>query len=228
MSTTVRPPYVDSSGRVVPSRVERYHGKAQRRRSRRFSAELPLLILTAMVLAVLVKGFLIQAFFIPSRSMEPTLDVGDRVVVNRLAYRIGDPRYGQIVVFLKSSDDPQTAAPDTNVLSWMRRALAQGLGGAPPGAEDLIKRVVGLPGDTVEGKNGKLYRNGKPVDEPYLPRGTFTSDFGPVTVKPGYYWVMGDNREDSADSRVFGQVPRSALVGRAILKVWPLRHTGGL
>ena len=228
MSTTVRPPYTDNTGKVVPSRVQRYHGQTQRRRSRRFSAELPLLVLTAMVLAVLVKGFLIQAFFIPSRSMVPTLEVGDRVVVNRLAYRIGDPRYGQVVVFLKSSDDPQAAAPDTNALTWVRRALAQGLGGAPPGAEDLIKRVVGLPGDVVEGKNGKLYRNNKPVAEPYLPKGTFTSDFGKVVIKPGYYWVMGDNREDSADSRVFGQVPRSALVGRAILKVWPLSHSGGL
>ncbi len=213
---------------TTTGRVQRYHGQHQRRRSRRFSAELPLLVLTAMVLAVLVKGFLIQAFFIPSRSMVPTLEVGDRVVVNRLAYRIGDPQYGQVVVFLKSSDDPASAAPDTNALTWVRRALAQGLGGAPPGAEDLIKRVVGLPGDKVEGKNGRLYRNDKPVSEPYLPKGTFTSDFPPVTIRPGYYWVMGDNRTDSADSRVFGQVPRSALVGRAVLKVWPMRHTGGL
>jgi len=132
------------------------------------------------------------------------------------------------MVLPPSAGAPPAAAPDTNALTWVRRALAQGLGGAPPGAEDLIKRVVGLPGDVVEGKNGKLYRNNKPVAEPYLPKGTFTSDFGKVVIKPGYYWVMGDNREDSADSRVFGQVPRSALVGRAILKVWPLSHSGGL
>jgi signal peptidase I len=158
--------------------------------------------------------------------MEPTLDVGDRVVVNRLAYRVGDPRHGQVVVFLRPTDDraPQSQGP----LSWVRRAVAQGLGGTPPGNEDLIKRVVGLPGDVFEGRGGKLWRNGRPVAEPYLPANTFTSDFGPVKVRPDHYWMMGDNREDSADSRYFGQVPRSALVGRAVVKVWPVPHMGEL
>ena len=178
------------------------------------------------MLTVLVKGFLIQAFFIPSRSMEPTLDVGDRVVVNRLAYRLGDPAHGQVVVFLRPTgvDQARAAGP----LSWVRRAVAQGLGGTPPGSEDLIKRVVGLPGDVVEGRDGRLWRNGRRVSEPYLAPSTFTSDFKKVRVKPGHYWVMGDNREDSADSRVFGQVPRSALVGRAVVTVWPIPHAGGL
>jgi signal peptidase I len=174
---------------------------------------------------VLVKGFLIQAFFIPSRSMEPTLDVGDRVVVNRLAYRIGTPDHGDVVVFLRPTGDGgvQTGGP----LSWVRRAVAQGLGGTPPGNEDLIKRVVGLPGDRIQGKDGRLWRNGRRVAEPYLAGRGFTSDFDPVRVKPGHYWVMGDNREDSADSRVFGQVPESTLVGRAVFTVWPVTHVGG-
>ncbi len=106
---------------------------------------------------MLVKGFLIQAFFIPSRSMEPTLDVGDRVVVNRLAYRLGDPAHGQVVVFLRPTAADQ--APATGPVSWVRRAVAQGLGGTPPGNEDLIKRVVGLPGDVIEGRDGYLSRN---------------------------------------------------------------------
>jgi signal peptidase I len=156
--------------------------------------------------------------------MEPTLDVGDRVVVNRLAYRLGDPAHGQVVVFLRPT---ATDAPSSGPLSWVRRAVAQGLGGTPPGSEDLIKRVVGLPGDRVQGKDGHLLRNGRRVVEPYLAGNGFTSEFGPVRVKPGHYWVMGDNREDSADSRVFGQVPRSALVGRAVLTVWPPTHVGG-
>jgi signal peptidase I len=183
-------------------------------------------VVAALVLTVLVKGFLIQAFFIPSRSMEPTLDIGDRVVVNRLAYRLGEPAHGQVVVFLRPTGD--ASQRPGGPLSWVRRAVAQGLGGTPPGSEDLIKRVLGVPGDKLQGKAGRLWRNGRPVHEPYLARGTTTSDFGPVRVRPGHVWVMGDNREDSADSRVFGQVPRSALVGRAVFTVWPLTHLDGL
>ena len=176
---------------MQPSRVERIHGRrnAARRTRRRFFAELPFLLVAALILTVLVKGFLIQAFFIPSRSMEPTLDVGDRVV---------------------------------------RRAVAQGLGGTPPGSEDPIKRVVGVPGDVLEGRNGRLIRNGQKVDEPYLRPGTYTSDFVKVKVKPDHIWVMGDNREDSADSRSFGQVPQSTLVGQAVVTIWPVQHVGGL
>jgi signal peptidase I len=208
--------------------VQRYHGRraTARRTRRRFYAELPFLLVAAVVLTVLVKGFLIQAFFIPSRSMEPTLDVGDRVVVNRLAYRLGDPAHGQVVVFLRPTGAEQEAPQGP--ISWVRRAVAQGLGGTPPGNEDLIKRVVGLPGDKLEGRGGALWRNDRRVEEPYLRAGTFTSDFKAVRVKPDHFWVMGDNREDSADSRVFGQVHRSALVGRAVLTVWPVQHARGL
>lgn len=212
--------------RVQPTRMQRLHGGHSRRRRSRLSAELPLLVLSAFILAVLVKGFLVQAFFIPSRSMEPTLDVGDRVVVNRTAYRLGDPQHGQVVVFVRKTANLPVA--DQGAMSWFRRAVAESLGGTPPGSEDLIKRVVGLPGDVVQGRNGRLWRNGHPVVEAYLPQKTFTSDFGPVRIKPGHYWMMGDNREDSADSRFFGQVPRSALVGRAFMKVWPIPHVGGL
>jgi signal peptidase I len=213
--------------------VQRIHGRraatrraASRRTRRRFFAELPFLLVAALILTVLVKGFLIQAFFIPSRSMEPTLDVGDRVVVNRLAYRLGDPHHGQVVVFLRPTSDDQASA--SGPVSWVRRAVAQGLGGTPPGNEDLIKRVVGLPGDVLEGRDGYLWRNDVRVEEPYLRPNTFTSEFKKVRVKPDHFWVMGDNREDSADSRVFGQIERSALVGRAVLTVWPAPHAGGL
>jgi signal peptidase I len=207
--------------------VQRYHNRRiqGRRARRRFLGELPFLLLAALILTVLVKGFLIQAFFIPSRSMEPTLEVGDRVVVNRLAYRVGEPAHGDVVVFLRPTGGGD--APSTGPLSWVRRAVAQGLGGTPPGSEDLIKRVVGLPGDKLQGRHGSLWRNGRRVTEPYLAGGVFTAEFGPVRVKPGHLWVMGDNREDSADSRVFGQVPRTALVGRAVFIVWPPTHLGG-
>ncbi|MGH2816079.1 MAG: signal peptidase I, partial [Actinomycetota bacterium] len=189
--------------------MQRIHGRraanrraASRRTRRRFFAELPFLLVAALILTVLVKGFLIQAFFIPSRSMEPTLDVGDRVVVNRLAYRLGDPHHGQVVVFLRPTSDDQASA--SGPVSWVRRAVAQGLGGTPPGNEDLIKRVVGLPGDVLEGRDGYLWRNDVKVDEPYLRPNTYTSEFPKVRIKPDHLWVMGDNREDSADSRSFG------------------------
>ncbi len=226
MTTGLERGTLSAGGRVQPTRVQRYHGRHVRRRQTRLSRELPLLVLSAFLLAVLVKGFLVQAFFIPSRSMEPTLDVGDRVVVNRLAYRFGEPQHGQVVVFVCQTGNKPP--PAQGPLSWMRHAVAQSLGGTPPGSEDLIKRVVGVPGDIVEGRNGRLWRNGRPVAEPYLPPHTFTSDFGPVRVKPGRYWVMGDNREDSADSRYFGQIPRTALVGHAFIRVWPVNHVGGL
>jgi signal peptidase I len=213
---------------VQPSRVERIHGRriAARRTRRRFFAELPFLLVAALILTVLVKGFLIQAFYIPSRSMEPTLDVGDRVVVNRLAYRLGDPAPGQVVVFLRPTGGDQ-ASPG-GPISWVRRAVAQGLGGTPPGSEDLIKRVVGVPGDVLEGRGGRLIRNGQEVDEPYLRPGTYTSDFPKVRIKPDHFWVMGDNREDSADSRSFGPVDRSVLVGQAVVTIWPVQHASGL
>ena len=161
-----------------------------------------------LILTVLVKGFLIQAFFIPSRSMEPTLDVGDRVVVNRLAYRLGDPAPGQVVVFLRptGADQPRRRP------HLLGPAVAQGLGGTPPGSEDLIKRVVGVP-DELEGRDGHLIRNGQEVDEPYLRPAPSPRTSRRCVIKPDHLWVMGDNREDSAD-RSFGQV-RSALVGRA-------------
>jgi signal peptidase I len=225
----VRPrPRRPGSGEVqlAETRVERYGDGYGRRRAHQhraaFVAELPVLVLAAVVLAVLVKGFLVQAFYIPSRSMEPTLEVGDRVVVNRLSYRLGVPKRGQVVVFLRPTGE-RVAAPD-NALSWVRRAVAQGLGSAPPGNEDLIKRVIAGPGDVVQGSHGRVWLNGSALIEPYLRPGTRTSDFGPVRVPAGHYWVMGDNREDSSDSRFFGPIPHSTLVGRATGTVWPLPH----
>src|SRR6266536_2844513 len=127
MTTGLERGTLSAGGRVQPTRVQRYHGRHVRRRQTRLSRELPLLVLSAFLLAVLVKGFLVQAFFIPSRSMEPTLDVGDRVVVNRLAYRFGEPQHGQVVVFVRQTGNKPP--PAQGPLSWMRHAVAQW----PPG-----------------------------------------------------------------------------------------------
>jgi len=152
-------------------------------------------IVSALLVAFVVKTFLVQAFYIPSPSMTPTLKVDDRVLVNKLSYRLHGVHRGDIVVF----ESPRPAAE-----------------------KDLIKRVVGLPGDVVEGRDGHVLVNGKALEESYLPDGVQTGVFGPVTVPADHYWVMGDNRSNSADSRVIGAIPKSLIVGRAFVKVWPL------
>ncbi len=185
--------------------------------------EIPVLLLIAGLAAFLVKTFVAQAFYIPSASMVPQLQVNDRVVVSKLAYRLHDPHRGDIVVFQAPPSEQEPAKPDSrNVVVRFVVRLGRDIGIVPPSAEDFIKRVIGLPGDTVQGKDGRVFVNGRYLFEPYLPPDTYTSDFGPVTVPPGDYWVMGDNREDSRDSRVFGPIKHSTIVGRTVFKVWPL------
>jgi signal peptidase I len=179
------------------------------------------LVGTALVIAVVVKAFVAQAFFIPSGSMLPQLEVGDRIVVSKLSYRLHDPRRGDIVVF----DSPTPRPPSDDPLAErVLRGLGQAVGVVAPSTEEFVKRVLALPGETVEGKEGHVYVNGKEVIEPYLPPGTSTVDFAPVAVPPETVWVMGDNRTNSADSRVFGPIRRSTLVGRAVFRVWPVSH----
>jgi len=168
----------------------------------RGAVEWVVILVGALIVALVVKTFLLQAFYIPSASMEPTLKVGDRVLVNKLSYDFHDVRRGDIVVF-----------------------------GSPPGEDnpeikDLIKRVIGLPNETVEGRDGRVYINGDPLKEPYLPAGTTTSSFGPEKVPPGHLWVMGDNRSNSKDSRFFRAISEDLLVGRAFIRVWPLSSIG--
>jgi signal peptidase I len=187
-----------------------------------FLAELPALMLVAFVLAILLKTFLLQAFWIPSESMVPTLEVNDRVLVNKLAYRLGDPERGDVVVF----SDPATTV-DEGLVAGMWDSLTSGFGFTQPGEEDFIKRVIGLPGETVEITGGTVYVDGDPVPELLNGEGGYlggpTEDFGPVTVPEGEYFVMGDNRPFSADSRsLLGTVPRDHLVGRAFVLIWPL------
>jgi signal peptidase I len=190
-------------------------------KSRRAVVETALLIGLAILIAILLRAFIAQAFRIPSASMEPQLLVGDRVVVSRTAYRLHDPRRGDIVVF----DCPPAfgcADRGDDVLAVRAmKTVAEALLLRQPEIEEFIKRVVALPGETVEGHDGAVFVDGHRLVEPYLPDGTYTSDFGPVTVEPDHLWVMGDNRGNSADSRVFGQIEQDTVVGRAIARVWP-------
>ena len=159
------------------------------------------LVVLALIIALLIKTFLFQAFFIPSESMVPTLKVHDRVLVNKLSYKLHPVHRDDIVVF--------KAPPDSD-----------------PGIDDLVKRVIGLPGETVSGHNGHVYINGKQLSEPYLPKGTTTSDFEAVKIPADSYWVMGDNRGNSKDSRVFGVITKGKIVGRVFFRIWPFTRLG--
>ena len=159
------------------------------------------LVILALIIALLIKTFLFQAFYIPSESMVPTLKVHDRVLVNKLSYRLHPVHRGDIVVF--------KAPPDSD-----------------PGIDDLVKRVVGLPGESVSGHGGHVYINGKELAEPYLPDKTFTTDFSPVKIPANSYWVMGDNRGNSKDSRVFGVITKGKIVGRVFVRIWPFSRFG--
>ena len=182
-----------------------------------FFKELPGLIIIAFALALLIKTFLIQAFYIPSESMVPTLLIGDRVLVNKLVYDFGEPQHGDVIVF----ENPSLQDADGNVIEAVWDWLVEGLGFSTDPTKDFIKRVVGLPGDTVEMKNGKVYVNGERIPEPYISnRGA--QDFAPTQVEPDHVFVMGDNRPNSQDSRsALGQIPIDKIVGKAFVLLWP-------
>jgi len=192
--------------------------------TRSFWRELPFLVLVALIVAIVIKTFLVQAFFIPSASMNPTLAEGDRVMVNKLAYRFGEPDRGDVIVF----DNPlQPDDGDESILEALVRHVAESLGISSPDTA-LIKRVIGLEGETVEIADGVVMIDGVAIDEPYLPDSVQMRDFGPVEVPDGHVFVMGDNRGASQDSRRFGSVPEDEIVGRAFVKVWPPSRWGGL
>ncbi|MFF3261711.1 signal peptidase I [Streptomyces sp. NPDC002932] len=195
--------------------------------------ELPLLIGIALVLALLIKTFLVQAFSIPSDSMQNTLQQGDRVLVDKLTPWFGsEPERGEVVVFHDPSgwlDGEPT--PESNVV----QTFLSFIGLMPSSQEkDLIKRTIAVGGDTVScKKGGPVVVNGKPLDEPYIfPGGTPCDDmpFGPFKVPDGKIWVMGDHRQDSSDSRYHtndvnkGFVPVDDVVGRAVLVAWPVNR----
>lgn len=185
---------------------------------RRLLIELPFLLLAALLAAWGLKTFVAQAYHIPSGSMEPQLEIGDRVVVSRIAYRLHDPRRGDVIVF----DAPSVADDDGGGIGAFVVELLEGVGLRHPDETELIKRVIGLEGEVVEARGGRVLVNGRELREPYLPPDVATADFGPVTVPPEHVFVLGDNRGSSADSRsALGPVPVDAIVGRALARVWP-------
>lgn len=175
------------------------HARSDQRDWRRIVLEWVAVLLVAVGVAVGVRAFVVQTYWIPSASMEPTLMIGDRILVDKLSYHLHSVGRNDIVVF---------ARPPGEVAS--------------PGVKDLVKRVIGLPGETISSANGHVYINGKELSEPFLPPGTETNGIRTQKIPPNEYFVMGDNREDSSDSRVFGPIPKSLIVGKVFFRIWPL------
>lgn len=205
--------------------------------------ELPVLLVIAFLLALVVKTFFVQAFFIPSGSMEQTLHgcpgcTGDRVLVNKVPYWFGEPEPGDVVVFT----GPDTWTPEVSVAeptNWFTGSLlwlGRTVGVAPPSEDDFVKRVIATEGQTVQccDVDGRVTVDGEPLDEPYIFEDTPIEQraFGPVTVPEGRLWVMGDHRSASADSkahiadRYSGTVGVDDVIGKASVIVWPFGRMG--
>jgi signal peptidase I len=171
------------------------------RRKYKWIIETVVIVAAAFVLALLIQQFVIKPFAIPSPSMEPTLVQGDRVLVNRLTYHFRSPERGDVIVF------------------------------HPPGLDDsepYIKRVVALAGDTVSVHDGQLWVNGVAQEEPFIKEHPILGEFAEVTISAGCIWAMGDNRNNSGDSRKFGEVDVHRIIGVAFAIYWPIGHWGGL
>ena len=219
------------SGPTAEFRIAAAPGATGRRRRAAFWKEAVLLIVVTAVLTVLAKSFVVEAFQIPSGSMEDTLRVGDHVLVNKFVYRIRGIERGDVVVFSGAGSWGPPAAPEsTDGVAAAYSDAMQAMGLEPVGT-DYVKRVIGLPGDHVAccDAQGRITVNGVPLLEgSYVYPGEAPSaDFFDVTVPPGRLWVMGDHRGDSADSRYHGgdpgdgTIPESAVVGRVFLVIWP-------
>jgi signal peptidase I len=174
--------------------------KKKRRRSR-WIIETAIIIAAAFVLAILIQQFIVKPFAIPSPSMEPTLVEGDRVLVSRLTYHFRSPHAGDVVVFHPPDD---------------------------PGSEPYIKRVVAVAGDTVSVHDGSLWVNGVAQPEPFIREHPILGDFPETEVSAGHIWVMGDNRNNSGDSRRFGEVSVDEVIGVAFAIYWPPSRWHGL
>lgn len=192
----------------------------------RSAVEWTVVVAGSLALALVIQAFLFQPFRIPSKSMLPTLHVHDRIVVNKLSYRVHDVHRGDVVVFTRPTCD----APKSP--TWAQCASLDRI-------EDLVKRVVALPGEKVYIADNKVFVNGRALTEPYVRDGAkiVPQPLGcgfsgtkekPYVVPTKMLFVMGDNRDDSFDSRCFGPIKQKSIVGRAFVRIWPIGRIGGL
>jgi signal peptidase I len=185
--------------------------------------EVVIILVIAALVAILVQSFFFRAFIIPSSSMEPTLMVGDRVMVDKVTFYFRKPHRGDVVVWRYPPDSPK-ALNTTNPFYWPFQQIGETLHLTHRGTEPFVKRVIATEGETLQLKQGQLYINGKKINEPYIVKDN--SDFGPVKVPKGTFYGLGDNRPNSRDSRFFGPIPYRAVIGRVFLIWWPFSHFG--
>jgi signal peptidase I len=205
MSSIDSPPSAAPEAPGPPSRRPRHRAPQPAWRARLLGWGLPIAV--AVIIAVLLRTFVIGTFSIPSTSMVPTLQKGDRIIVDRLSLDMGGIHRGDVIVFRRTAPVLCGEAVD----------------------EYLVKRVIGLPGDRVSSSGNTVLIDGHPLAQPWLPKGQpLGPAIKPVTVPPNEYFVLGDNRTGSCDSRYWGEVPRGNIVGRAFARIWPLNRLGGL
>jgi signal peptidase I len=197
-----KPSYEEQFDTTISRRSRRERRNNASKKSGGGVLEFLIILLVSFVLVFgFVRPFVVEAFWIPSASMVPTLKYGDRVLVNKFIYRFTEPQRGDIIVFKSVEGDGQ----------------------------DLIKRVVGVPGDEIAVRRGKLFVNGEPQKEPYVNKKyPDRSFYAPTTVPKDHVFAMGDNRANSQDSRIFGPVPEKNIEGEAFLRFWPPDRIGGL
>jgi signal peptidase I len=197
--------------------------------------ELVLIVATALFFALAIQAYAVKPYVIPSESMLPTLEVGQRVLVDRFSHRLGgDPKINDITVFMPPSGAERNEqcgiageGPSYGAGSLSHRSCARPTPGAGPKA--YIKRVVGMPGDRIAVRDGRVIRNGRRVSEPFAAPcgGGPECDLDVIVVPRGHYFLMGDNRGNSDDSRYWGPVPRKQIIGRAVATYWPPGRIGG-
>ncbi len=182
----------------------RFGSKPDKPSARKVLVEWVLVLGGAAFVALVVRLLLVQVFFIPSASMEPTLRIDDNVLVDKVTQRFTDVKRGEVIVFPRPAGLPDDAI------------------------KDLVKRVIAVEGDTIEATQGQVYVNGLPIDEPYLATPLSTDNLPRTTVGAGQLFVMGDNRQNSTDSRVFGPIPESTVIGHARAVIMPFGHRNWL
>ena len=224
-----RPAPDTASEAVVPAgQEEQPDSTARRQRLRRSLVEWPILIVVALLLALVIRTFLLQAFYIDSGSMEPTLEIDDRVLVSKVSYVADDPERGEVVVLRREEGSQQASGP----VEKMWDSVTQGVRPTPGPPQDIIKRIVALPGETVELRDGIVYIDGvELLERPASDGGYIGSDderpWGPETVPDDHYFMLGDNRRWSSDSRDgLGMIARDEIVGRAFVTIYPLDRIG--